>query len=639
MRGKISLFTVILPASVLLLAAGFPLSGVESAIALVPLPSSMELSAGQFTMTAGTKIVTGGESKEIEAIGQYLSDRLGSAMGFKLSVLADERQGAAANSVVLTTSGANLELGDEGYELTANDAGVVIRAPKPAGLFYGVQTLRQLLPPQIEQSTKAEGVAWTVPGVKIKDKPRFVWRGYLLDVGRHFRSTEFVKRYIDCLAYNKMNLFHWHLTEDQGWRIEIKKYPKLTEVGSWRGTGDKRYGGFYTQDEVRDIVAYAASRYVTVMPEIEMPGHSVGALSAYPQFSCTGGPFQVGTKWGVYEDVYCAGNDQTFEFIEDVLNEVLALFPSKFIHIGGDECPKTRWHNCPKCQQRMKDNNLKDEHALQSYFIQHIDKFLASKGRRLIGWDEILEGGLAPGAAVMSWRGIKGGISAAKMNHDVVMSPTSHCYLDLGASLQTVYSYEPIPKELSPDQAKHVLGAQGNMWGENTPKDSDVDRQTWPRLAALAEVTWSPAGRDFGEFSTRLATHIRRLRLMGIAIALPPGQPIGRWEPAQMSETFKRIDWDASNNIPRAGKYDLTFKYEHGAHRIDIAWVALLENGTEITRDTHAGQSGSLDHDNVYHFTLPERKAGATYALRVQCRSDGGTDSSGAVWIKTSEQF
>ena len=379
-----------------------------------------------------------------------------------------------------------------------------------------------------------------------------------LDVSRHFFDVEFIKKYIDLLALYKMNIFHWHLTDDQGWRIEIKKYPELTKVGAWRsGTmvgpysdqkfNDIRYGGFYTQEEIKEVARYAEQRHITVVPEIEMPGHAMAALAAYPQFSCAGGPFEVAKGWGVFDDVFCA-KDETFAFLEDVLTEVLELFPSKFIHIGGDECPKVRWKSCSKCQKTMQDNNIKDEHELQSYFIRRIERFLNSKGRKLIGWDEILEGGLAPGAAVMSWRGTEGGIAAAKMKHEAVMTPGSHCYFDhyqgdlrqeplaFGGftNLEKVYGFDPIPKELSKKEARYILGAQGNVWTEymsgtvrfagasleteanfwkdNMTPEQHVEYMVLPRLLALAEVTWGTANpSQYAEFLNRVVQHKKNI--------------------------------------------------------------------------------------------------------------------------------
>jgi hexosaminidase len=493
----------------------------ETIYPVIPRPAQLTPGTGQFTLGHDTLIVIQGNSRELHELVRYVIDRLGPATGFRLRLQDQSYDSPPKNAIVLTLDGP-ATLGDEGYTLVATSDGVRIAAHRIAGLFHGVQTLRQLLPPLIESPTRVkENDTWTIPAVTITDVPRFRWRGMLLDVGRHFRTVDEVKRYIDLLAYHKMNVLHWHLTEDQGWRIEIKKYPKLTEVGAWRDDGKGgRYGGFYTQDEVRDVVAYARMRHVTVVPEIELPGHCVAALAAYPELSCTGGPRGVATKWGIFEDVYCAGNDQTFAFLEDVLREVMRLFPGQFIHIGGDEVPKARWKACSKCQARMKRENLKDEHELQSWFIRRIDKFLTDNGRRLVGWDEILEGGLAPGATVQSWRGMEGAVAAATSGHDTIVSPTSHCYLDYGydrTPVEKSYAFEPVPPQLTPDQASHVLGLEGNIWAERTPTLMDVDRQVWPRLCALSEVAWSdPKGRNFDEFKPRLEVHLQRLRLMGI---------------------------------------------------------------------------------------------------------------------------
>ena len=337
-------------------------------------------------------------------------------------------------------------------------------------------------------------------------------------------SKEFVKRYIDLLAYHKFNVLHWHLTEDQAWRIEIKKYPELTKKGAFRTYDDGSvYGGFYTQEDIKEVVEYAQSRFITVVPEIEMPGHSTAAISCYPEISCTGGPFEVGTFWGIYYDVYCAGNEKTFQFLEDVISEVVELFPGKYIHIGGDEVPKKRWENCPKCQARIQSENLKDEHELQSYFVTRMEKFINSKGKQIIGWDEILEGGLAPEATVQSWRGLQGAIDAAKLGHDVIVSPTSHCYFDYPVDvtdMQKVYSFDPVPPELTEDERKHVLGSEGNMWTEYAPQEL-IDDRLFPRMLALSEVVWTyPAERNYEEFRQRVQNHYARLDLLGVKYGL-----------------------------------------------------------------------------------------------------------------------
>jgi hexosaminidase len=509
----------------------------EARPAIIPCPASMDVSPGIFRITESTSIEVDEDSAAGRAAGEYLAEILGQKTGQKIAVRETNSDGASTGAIRLATGWPLTSLGDEGYALVVTPRAVFVKAPQPRGVFSGIQTIRQLLvriPPQAEAKAAEESITWQIPCVSIRDEPRYRWRGMLLDCGRHFMTKEFIKRYIDLLAYHKMNVLHWHLTEDQGWRIEIKKYPRLTEIGAWRGEGEERYGGFYTQEDVKEIVAYAKSRYVTVVPEIEMPGHCVAALASYPELSCTGGPFDVSTCWGVHDDVYCAGNEKTFEFLEDVLTEVLELFPSEFIHIGGDEVPKARWKACPKCQARIKAEGLKDENELQSYFIRRIEKFLNSKGRRLIGWDEILEGGLAPNATVQSWRGMKGAIAAATAGHDVVSSPTSHCYVNFPQApdptapdwmglitLETIYSFEPTPPELTPSQAKHVLGAECNLWTEHAPQER-VDGLAFPRLCALAEVTWTPKElRDWDDFLERLKRHCQRLDALGVKYYKP----------------------------------------------------------------------------------------------------------------------
>ncbi len=464
----------------------------------------------------------------LENSANFLNEYLQQVYGFTLKVSTKNAPGA------IHLNYEKMEYAIPGaYIMQVKKDQVYIAGDNEAGTFYGVQSLVQLLPVEKVAALK-------IPFVNIKDYPRFQYRGLMLDVGRHFFPVSFVKRYLDYIAMHKMNYFHWHLTEDQGWRIEIKKYPKLTEVGGYRngtiigrypgkGNDSTRYGGFYTQEEVKEIVAYAAKRYITVIPEIEMPGHASAALTAFPNLGCTGGPYKVQETWGVFNDVFCAGNDSVFNFLQDVLDEVIPLFPAQYVHVGGDECPKESWKHCPKCQRRIKDLGLKDEHELQSYFIQRMEKYINGKGKTLIGWDEILEGGLAPNAVVMSWRGEKGGIEAAQQNHDVIMTPGSHVYLDhsqtknedsvtIGGytTVQKTYSYEPIPKELNEAQAKHVLGAQGNVWTEYMKYPSKVEYMIFPRATALSEVLWSPKEqRNWPDFEKRLQTQFKRYGLWG----------------------------------------------------------------------------------------------------------------------------
>lgn len=518
-------------------------SPTQAGVSIIPKPEKMETKSSSFYLNPNTKAVVDSKFDEGLTVGEELASKLRQATGYPIELLkADGKK--HRNSIVLRTSDSLAKLGNEGYLLSVNKDLVKIEALAPAGLFYGVQSFYQLLPPQIETSQAATDISWSIPCVKVEDKPRFLWRGVHLDVGRHFFTKDDVKKYIDYLAMYKMNTFHWHLTEDQGWRIEVKKYPKLTEIGAWRREtmfDGIPHGGFYTQEEIREVVDYARKRFITVVPEIEMPGHSQAALASYPELSCSGGPFRVGMEWGIIYDVYCAGNEKTFEFLQDVLSEVIDLFPSEFVHVGGDEVPKLRWQNCVKCQARIKAEGLADENELQSYFIKRIEKFLSSKGKRLVGWDEILEGGLAPNATVMSWRGIVGGIEAAKSGHDVVMTPTSHCYFDyyqgqfdepkaIGGYLpiEKVYSYEPVPAELIPQEAKHILGAQANIWTEYMNDFTQVEYMLLPRMLALSEVVWSKKeSRNYQDFSRRIVPHYERLAAKGTNFRLPPPDGLG----------------------------------------------------------------------------------------------------------------
>ncbi|HEX9610842.1 MAG TPA: beta-N-acetylhexosaminidase [Gemmatimonadales bacterium] len=513
------------------------------ALSVIPQPVRLEPAPGAFVLTAATVIATDRATRDI---GYTLADLVAPATGYRIAVRP--LTAGAPRGIAIRLDTALARLGDEGYRLEVTPSRVTIRAFALAGAFYAVQTLRQLLPVAIFRQGKVEAVRWTIPAVVIEDYPRFPWRGAHLDVGRHFMPKEFVKKYIDLLALHKLNRFHWHLTEDQGWRIEIKTYPRLTEVGAWRREtlvgrqsayadstqwrfDGRPHGGFYTQDDVREIVAYAAARFVTVVPEIEMPGHAQAAIAAYPELGNTGDSVGVGTRWGVYSRILNP-EEATIRFMQDVLTEVLTLFPGRYVHIGGDEAVKDEWQASPRAQARIRELGLKNEHELQSYFIRRMDEFLTARGRSLVGWDEILEGGLAPNAVVMSWRGTAGGIAAAQADHDVVMAPTSHTYFDyyqggdtlrepiaIGGylPLDTVYGYEPVPAELTADQARRVLGAQGQLWTEYMPGPRQVEYMAFPRLSALAEVVWTPRARkDFAAFTARLGRHLERLSILDV---------------------------------------------------------------------------------------------------------------------------
>jgi hexosaminidase len=513
-------------------------SGAANQYNIIPLPVSLTPKTGQFQIDGDTKILLLSNDEGLKTAAAHLASVLIKTTGTTVVPV----EGEAQKDAILFSLDPSIEH-EEGYQLNVTPYEVTIKAKTGAGAFYAVQTLRQLMPVEAEQQQIA---SFSIPCVEITDAPRYTYRGMHLDVGRHFFSVEMVKKYIDQLALHKFNRFHWHLTEDQGWRLEIKKYPKLQEVAACRSetlTGHyndnpqrydgRKYCGFYTQEEAREIVRYAAERFITVIPEIEMPGHAQAAIAAYPELGCTGKPVPVLTKWGVSEEVFCP-NEATFEFLENVLTEVMAIFPSEYIHIGGDECPKTQWKASKFCQDLIKKNNLKDEHGLQSYFIQRMEKFLNANGRQIIGWDEILEGGLAPNATVMSWRGTDGGIAAAKQGHDVIMTPTDYCYLDYYQSedpreplaiggylpLEKVYSYNPDPAELSPEELKHIRGVQGNVWTEYISDLSKLEYMVFPRACALAEVAWSKQeARKYEDFVNRLLHHLKRLKAMDVQVA------------------------------------------------------------------------------------------------------------------------
>lgn len=499
---------------------------------IIPRPQQVNVSNdAPFTLSAKTVISLGTNSQNMKRNANMLASYIEQATGIRPAVGKSKNGTAIVLTIDKTIANA------EGYKLDADAKQIRIAGASAAGVFYGIQTLRKSLPLVNGKASKV-----SIPAVHIADAPRFAYRGTHLDVSRHFVTADSVRQFIDMLALHNINRFHWHLTDDQGWRIEIKKYPLLTQIGSKRaqtvighnsGKYDgKPYSGFYTQKQIRDIVKYAADRYITIVPEIDLPGHMQAALAAYPDMGCTGGPYEVWQKWGVSDNVLCAGNNKTLTFIDNVLKEITKLFPSKYIHVGGDECPKTQWQKCPKCQARIKALNLeaKDGHSaeerLQSYIITHASNYLKSLGRNTIGWDEILEGGLAEGATVMSWRGESGGIAAAKQHHDVVMTPNSYLYFDYYQSLdkaneplaiggylplETVYSYEPMPKELTADEARHIIGVQANIWTEYMPTFKQMQYMALPRLAALSEVQWSqPALKDYTSFTNRLIefTHL-----------------------------------------------------------------------------------------------------------------------------------
>ena len=528
------LMTACMLAGTLMLGACTGTPPVTKEVSIVPITNHLEETNGAFVLKSNTSI--GVIDAELIPAAEYLADMLSSATGYDLKVKEGEGTITLALGDVQGKEGA--------YTLTAESDKVNITGNSYGGVIAGIESLRQLFPPQIESKEIVKGTDWAIPAVNIQDAPRFEWRGIMLDVSRHFYTIDEVKELLDVMALYKMNKFHWHLTDDQGWRIEIKKYPKLTTVGGYRKKtivgymwdnptewNTKRYGGFYTQEDIKEVVAYAKKRFVEIIPEIEMPGHSVAALTAYPEYSCTGGPFEVEGRWGVFNDIYCT-KESTFTFMQDILDEVVELFPSSYIHLGGDEAPRIRWKNCVHCQERMKQEHLTKEAELQTYFINRIENYLNTKGKKIIGWDEILEGGILQRATVMSWRGEKGGIHAAKAGYDVIMSPNIYMYFNCLQSkvnekkignpnrvitLEKVYNYHPVPEVLSADEAKHIKGVQANLWTEYMSALDEMEYMLYPRVAALSEVAWSKKeNKDYGRFCTRLESIRRHYDVLGV---------------------------------------------------------------------------------------------------------------------------
>ncbi len=529
------------------LAACTVLIGLPAA-AIVPQPLQVTTLDGTFPLHAQTRILVDADDAQLEPVGRYLVDTLAQLTGWtlELGTLATD-QNIPSDCILLTRREADAALGDEGYQLMVGPKDVIICAAQPAGVLYGVQSLRQMLPLGWD-GVDSSAESLPLQAMIIKDSPRYAWRGLMLDVSRHFFDVDFVKKYIDLLALYKLNRFHWHLSDDNGWRIEIKKYPRLTEVGAWRIEADgSHYGGFYTQEQIRDIVAYAAARHITIVPEIDIPGHSMAALASYPELGYDDGKTYVVPPVGGFHLPLNVGRPVVYEFVNNVLDELCDLFPGPWFHIGGDEVGKKYWESAPECQELMKRENLASLDELQSYFIRQVETHLNSRGKRMIGWDEILQGGLAPNATVMSWRGTKGGIAAAQENHDVVMSPTDYCYIDYRQAeyetgfgkrtltLEKVYSFNPTPAELDAAQARHILGVQGNLWTERIETPQRAEYMALPRACAIAEAGWSAMDRrDWTDFQQRLNAQYRLLSALGYAFRVPP--PVGAEELKEFTE-------------------------------------------------------------------------------------------------------
>jgi hexosaminidase len=648
--------------------------------AIIPAPQKMEISKGEFELGAQTHIDVDAASG---ATGQYLAAKLRASTGYPFAIQTNERPETLKATIRLSTANAKAELGPEGYELDVSPEVISIKAPTQAGLFYGVQTLLQLFPPQIFSTNAVSNVNWEIPfAVHIEDQPRFKWRGFMLDVSRHFFSKDEVKRVLDEMALHKLNMFHWHLTDDQGWRIEIKKYPKLTEIGAWRkqslitppqdddgnfmtnhvhpawdvaprtafGAGG-RYGGFYTQADVREIVAYASALHITVVPEIEMPGHAIAALSAYPELSCDGGAYTTDVSAGINKGVFCVGKDEVFTFLDNVLLEVFQMFPGKYVHIGGDEVnvavKKLTWGQSAECQARMKSEGLKSLDELQGWFTGRIGKFVSEHGKTMIGWSEIAEAPLPSDAAIMDWQG--GAIFAATNRHDVVMAPTKYCYLDYYQSLDTaaeppgiggfvplekIYSFEPIPVRLASRFQSHILGGQGNLWTEYIPSLAHVEYMMFPRLCALAEVDWSPkTARDFDEFNQRLQIHEQRLAALGVNYRRERAVKIGEWSSAQLTtnEAGTNLEWDiTAGKLHWNAQNRVMFQYSSGPGLV-ITSVSLIGSGNRIeAKDVHNGFAARNPTKAVFILDLPQPIPDAHYTLRA---SVIGAGSSGEVML------
>ena len=619
-------------------------------LAIIPLPASTETRDGTFHVRKTAEVLVEGNGAEIGRIANELASVLSGAAGRTVAV-RDAKGGGRAGRIVMSLA-PDSPLGPEGYDLSIEPESVLLRAATAAGLFYGVQTIDQMLSPGAGTERTAAVIGpKSLPCMRIHDQPRFRWRGLMLDCSRTFLTVDYLKRSVDRMALYKLNVLHLHLTDDQGWRLEIKKYPKLTTMGSRFDAKFGGGGGYYTQEEMRNLVQYARDRNVTIVPEIEFPGHSVEVLAAYPELACpipNRPPREVAPYWEMekgmaafranhgHTDPLCAGNDLMFQMYQDIFSEVISLFPSEFIHLGGDEVPKEAWNQCPRCQARIQKEGLKDEEGLQSYAIKRIVEFIADKGRRAIGWDEILEGGLAPGAAVMSWRGTQGGLAAAQQGHDVVMTPGSNCYLDssvIRRPTDVFYSYEPVPKELSGNLTPHIIGVQGSMWTHIAIDEKSIDFQTYPRLLALAEVGWSPIARNWPDFQRRLQSQMKRLQLLGVqcfdAASLSREKKIGGWQASEVEGDSPHVlEWDTTSLMRKPGQYEVHIRREAGQKRVFVQSIVLLEDGREIGRETLVGPL----HDFAFGWVeLDKPRPGAHYTIRLGMWGDLKNDIVGSV--------
>ncbi len=613
---------------------------------VIPKPARMEIRSGAFAIGPKTRIDLETSNRDAYWVGEYLSRLLSKALGHSIPVHITNRTGPRQNAIIFSLQGP-ATLGPEGYELTVSRDLIYISAPKVAGLFYGVQTLRQMLPPEIERGARI-GRPLKIRCVRIQDRPRFAWRGFMLDCSRTFLSIAYLRRTIDLMALYKLNVLHLHLTDDQGWRLQMNKYPNLTTVGAHFAKRFGGGGGFYTQQQMRELIAYARRRNITIVPEIEMPGHSQEVLAAYPGLACpVPGEktiFEVAPFWDFvsqhhFSQPLCVCNGKVFETYRNILSEVIALFPSPFIHVGGDEVPKDAWKASPLCQSFMKANGLKDANELQSYFMKRIEKVIAAKGRRMIGWDEILEGGLAPGATVMSWRGTRGGLAAARLGHDVVMAPNPYTYFDYTydtTPTQKVYSYNPA-EGFSAAMARHILGVEACMWTHIAVTEMAIDYQVYPRLLALSEVGWSPQqSREWSGFDIRLRSEFPRLQALGVTFRDPQavGVKVGAWSGQDLAGDTPRVfDWDVTTSISGAAEVEVQVRWESGNHPFYVRSVELLQDGRQMNPIAFPAPLNKRNDVAVGWLSPGVRHPGSRFTLRVILQGTKDGAPAGSVWI------
>ena len=628
-----------------------PLLHAESAAAaldVVPRPARGELQSGAFELGPRTQIYLETSGRDAHWVGEYLSSVLSKPMGRSIPIRIRKSADPHHNAIIISLKGL-ATLGPEGYQLRVSPGVIHISAPKVAGLFYAVQTLRQMLPAQIERGVRIARPL-KVQCVRIQDRPRYAWRGLMLDCSRTFLSIDYLRRTVDLMALYKLNVLHLHLTDDQGWRLQINQYPQLTALGSHFAKRFGGGGGFYTQQQMRDLIAYARRRNITIVPEIEMPGHSQEVLTAYPELACPipgkKAAFEIAPFWDFisqhhFSQPLCVCNGRVLGMYRNILSEVIALFPSQFIHVGGDEVPKDAWNASPLCQSFMKANGLKNAEELQSYFMKRIEKVVSAKGRRMIGWDEILEGGLAPGATVMSWRGTRGGLAAARAGHDVVMAPNTYTYFDYTyhtTPTQKVYSYNPADG-FTPAMARHILGVEACMWTHIAVTDKEIDYQVYPRLLALSEVGWSPQQtRQWSGFDQRLRGQFPRLQALGVTYRDPQavGTKLGTWSQQDLKEETPRVfEWDATSSIPRAGEAQLQVevRWASGKHSFYVRSVELLQDGRPAGKISFPAPLNQRNDVAVGWLSTGTRHSGSHYTLRVTLQGTKDGTSAGSVWI------